>query len=327
MLTTIGLVGAGVFAFFLWLVVDKSSSEFDSIVGKHVIITGGSSGIGLATAKLLAREGAHVTILARDRTKLENAKKEIEAEGKGKNGKVLQYSVDVSDYNAVESAIKAAAEEHKGKIDSLICSAGVARPGRFLELPVDQFDSQMRTNYLGTVYATRATVPFMVKRKQGRIILISSMAGLVGIFGYTAYTPTKFALRGFAESLHMELRPYNIRVSLSFPPDVDTPQYVEENKFKPPETKAISEGAGLFTAEQLAQDLVRGLRSWSFFINTGFDGFMLGSMNAAMTPSSSILQGLSQVLLAPILRLVGLGYSWHYTRICRSFFNKNNKKD
>jgi len=79
------------------------------------------------------------------------------------------------------------------------------------------------------------------------------MAGLVGIFGYTAYTPTKYALRGFAESLHMELRPHNIRVSLSFPPDVDTPQLAEENKYKPAETKAIAEGAGLFTADQLAQ--------------------------------------------------------------------------
>eukprot|EP01102_Stenamoeba_stenopodia_P021450 TRINITY_DN8645_c0_g1_i4.p1 TRINITY_DN8645_c0_g1~~TRINITY_DN8645_c0_g1_i4.p1 ORF type:complete len:186 (-),score=39.00 TRINITY_DN8645_c0_g1_i4:245-802(-) len=181
--------------------------------------------------------------------------------------------------------------------------------------------------FLGTVYSTRAVVPYMLQRKQGRIILISSMAGLVGIFGYTAYTPTKYALRGFAESLHMEMRPHNVRVSLSFPPDVDTPQLAEENKYKPAETKAIAEGAGLFTADQLAQDLVSGIKRWRFYINTGLDGFMLGSLCSSMTPAASPQQGLVEIILMPVMRLVGLAYSWHYRRICASHANANaNKK-
>jgi len=114
----------------------------------------------------------------------------------------------------------------------------------------------------------------------------------------------------------MELRPHNIRVSLSFPPDVDTPQLAAEKEFKPEETRLISEGSGLFTAEQVANDIVSGLEHWRFYVNTGLDGWMLGTLSCSMTPCSSGLQLLGELLLLPVFRLISLFYLWTFNRVC-----------
>lgn len=90
----------------------------------------------------------------------------------------------------------------------------------------------MRVNYIGGVYCTRAVVKSMKERKFGRILFVSSQAGQIGIFGYSGYSASKFALRGFVEALQMELKPFNIFVTLSFPPDTDTPGFKEENLTK-----------------------------------------------------------------------------------------------
>lgn len=90
----------------------------------------------------------------------------------------------------------------------------------------------MRVNYIGGVYCTKSVVETMKNRKFGRIVFVSSQAGQIGIYGYTAYSATKFALRGLAEALQMELKPYNIYVTVSYPPDTDTPGFKEELKDK-----------------------------------------------------------------------------------------------
>ncbi len=90
----------------------------------------------------------------------------------------------------------------------------------------------MRVNYIGGVYCTKSVVDSMKGRKFGRILFVSSQAGQIGIYGYTAYSATKFALRGLAEALQMELKPYNIYISVSYPPDTDTPGFKDELKDK-----------------------------------------------------------------------------------------------
>lgn len=90
----------------------------------------------------------------------------------------------------------------------------------------------MRVNYLGGVYCTKSVIESMKNRNFGRILFVSSQAGQIGIFGYSAYSASKFALRGLVEALQMEVKPYNIYVTLSFPPDTDTPGFKEENLTK-----------------------------------------------------------------------------------------------
>lgn len=86
----------------------------------------------------------------------------------------------------------------------------------------------MRTNYLGSVYCTKAVVESMKNREFGRVVFVSSQAGQVGIYAYTGYSASKFALKGLAEALQMELKPYNIHVTIAYPADTDTPGLRDE---------------------------------------------------------------------------------------------------
>ncbi|MDY7022539.1 MAG: SDR family oxidoreductase, partial [Cyanobacteriota bacterium] len=221
---------------------------------KHAIITGGSSGIGKATAKLLATAGANITIIARSAEKLASAKAEIEAVKWQSEQRVLTLVSDVSNRLEVERVIENAVQE-MGAPDILITSAGISVPGYFQDLPIELFERTMAINYFGSLYCVRAVLPDMKRQKQGNIVLISSGAGLIGIYGYTPYCPSKFALRGLAESLRGELKPWGIQVSIVYPPDTDTPQLEAENKTKPPETKQITETAKMWQPDEIAREI------------------------------------------------------------------------
>eukprot|EP01047_Picozoa_sp_COSAG01_P094257 COSAG01_NODE_25207_length_752_cov_1.139357_1_plen_250_part_11 len=160
------------------------------IAGAHVVVTGGSEGIGLAIALEAAKQGAHVTILSRTVAKLEKAAAQISGaastSSSGGQQKVGFSSCDVTDANAVARAIEESAAA-RGPIDFLVCAAGAAFPGYFLEQEVGVFERTMKLNYLGTVYAAKAAAPAMVGRGEGHIILISSGAAAASFLGYSTY--------------------------------------------------------------------------------------------------------------------------------------------
>ena len=258
---------------------------------QHVLITGGSSGIGLALARRAARQGAKVTLLARDPQKLAAARDEIQRLAPTAPA-VGTVSADVARQADVLRAL-ADAEKIQGPVDVLIAAAGMARPGYFEEVPVEIFERTMAVNYFGALYALKAVVPGMRQRGRGAVVLIASGAGLVGLFGYTPYSPTKFALRGLAESLRAELKSSGVRVAIVYPPDTDTPQLAEENRTKPAETKALTAAAGLWTADDVARVTLDGLARGKFSITPGFALTALAWWHS---------------LLAPVLR-------WHFDRI------------
>jgi 3-dehydrosphinganine reductase len=231
----------------------------------HAIVTGGSSGIGLALARLLVREAMDVTLIARDETRLAAALAVLEGNRRHPFQTFRAISADVSDPDEAEQSV-ARAIAQLGPPELLVTSAGIARPGYFDELARDVFEEAMRVNYFGTLDAIRAAAPEMRARRRGRIVLISSGAGLVGLYGYTAYAASKFALRGLAEALRAELRPDGVAVSIVYPPDTDTPQLAQENLTKPPETKAITAQGGLWQADTVAREIMRGIRRRRFAI-------------------------------------------------------------
>jgi 3-dehydrosphinganine reductase len=141
----------------------------------------------------------------------------------------------------------------------------------------------MAVNYLGTVYVVKAAIPAM-KAAGGHVIMISSGAGLIGLFGYTPYSPTKFALRGFAEALHAELRHEGLRVSIAYPPDTETPQLIEEEKTKPAETRMMTARAGVWSADAVAAHILRHVSRGAFAITPGFELTALNRFGSVLAP-------------------------------------------
>jgi 3-dehydrosphinganine reductase len=237
---------------------------------RHAIVTGGSSGIGRAVARLLTRRGADVSIVARRQELLDETLAELEALRENPSQRLTSHSADLTEWEQAREAIAAlTADDHPPAI--LINAAGFAHPGYFEELPLDIFHTTMGIDYFGTLYTTKAVAPAMMERRSGHIVNISSMAGYVGVFGYTAYSAAKFAVRGFSDALRQELKPYGIHIAVVFPPDTDTPQLDYEDQFKPLETRRISGSVKALTADQVAQAIVRGIERRQPYILPNFE--------------------------------------------------------
>lgn len=222
-----------------------------------------------------------MSLVARDAVKLAAAQTEIRAAHP--DAAIGLFAADVAVQAEILAAL-AAAEAVHGPVDVLITSAGVARPGYFEEVPVDVFERTMAVNFFGTLYPLKAVVPAMRQRGRGAVVLISSGAGLYGFFGYTPYSPSKFALRGLAESLRSELVGSGVRIAIVYPPDTDTPQLTEENRTKPVETKAITAGGGLWTAEAVARATLEGLARGRFSVTPGFQLTALAWLHSVLAP-------------------------------------------
>ena len=238
--------------------------DFD---GKNVYIVGGSSGIGLATAELLAQEGSSVIIFARGMRRLEEALEKISARRKREGQRLALKQLDITVHEEVAGIMTEAVEEF-GPPDILINSAGRALPEYFENVSYEQFDESMRLHAYGNWDVIKALLPEL-KKRDGYIVNVCSVVGFIGVFGYTDYCASKFALFGLTEALKSELKPDRIGVSILCPPDTDTPGFEVENRNKPPETQAVSEGAGLMEPEEVARALIKGMRKGKFFIGPG----------------------------------------------------------
>lgn len=235
--------------------------------GKNVYITGGSSGIGLATAELLAERGCNVVVFARGRERLEQALKRISSRAASGSQRFAFRQLDITDPDQVDRVMGEAAEDF-GPPDILINSAGRALPDYFENVSYRQLDDSMKLHLYGNWSAIKALLPHL-KERRGHIVNVSSVLGFMGVFGYSDYAASKFALFGLTEVLKSELKPHGVRVSILCPPDTDTPGFEVENRNKPPETVAVSEGGGLMQPEEVARALIKGLEKGRFFIGPG----------------------------------------------------------
>jgi 3-dehydrosphinganine reductase len=247
----------------------------------HTIITGGSSGIGAALAEASAAAGDDVSLVARNGAALAVAHDRIQQ--KFPRARVHLEEADVGDAAAIAVAI-GRSEAALGPCETLMTSAGVVAPGRFEAQSPELFESQIRTNLFGTVNAVRAVYAGMQARRRGRILMIGSGAGLIGIYGYTAYCASKYAVAGFAEALRAEARPFGITVSICFPPDTETPQLAAERPLRPPEADVTIGTAGVWSAEAVARAAFVGLNRGRFAIYPGAQMKMLGIFGSVAMP-------------------------------------------
>ncbi|KAG0713584.1 3-ketodihydrosphingosine reductase [Chionoecetes opilio] len=320
----LGLLGCVLLPYLLMRLLWShfSAGKQQQLNGKHVLVTGGSSGIGLSVAREAASRGAKVTLVARNVDRLLEAKRAVEGvcaklEGEG-SSKVQFFSVDLAGRREhIASAIKEA-EASMGPVYMLVNCAGFARAQVFEDIPQSLVKELLDVNLMGSFTVTQEVVRSMKQQgKGGAVVFTSSQGGLVGLYGFTAYSAAKAAVVKLAEALHMEVKPHGITVTVCYPPDTQTPGFQEENKTKPIETRLISEAAGLFTSEQVAKKLVEDALQGKFTSTVGFEGFMLTTLCAGMGPISDSLSLLAQVFLSGIFRLISAFYLWSFSNIIK----------
>jgi 3-dehydrosphinganine reductase len=232
------------------------------VKNKVMVITGGSSGLGLALAKHYGKQGAKLALLARDQKKLEEAKRQVSAQNS--TAIVETFSVDISNSESVKTVVKDIVEKF-GSIDVLINSAGILVEGYFENTPLEDFERVMNTNFLALVNMTHETLPYL-KKSKGRIINIASVASFFGAFAISSYCASKFAVLGFSEALRTELTPQGIRIHVVCPPEFEGPMVDGIDEGRTPENRYLVKTAGTLTVEQVLRGAVRGIEKNQFII-------------------------------------------------------------
>jgi NADP-dependent 3-hydroxy acid dehydrogenase YdfG len=195
----------------------------DRLTGSVALVTGASSGIGEATARALAREGAAVALAARRKDRLDELAREIERRG----GRALAIETDVTDREQAEAAVERTVAE-LGRLDTVINNAGVMLLGPMLDAPVEEWDRMIALNLQGLLYVTHAALPHLLQAAAGEprrvadLVNISSVAGRVARSGSGVYNLTKHGVGAASESLRQELATRHVRVSLVEPGAVNT---------------------------------------------------------------------------------------------------------
>lgn len=234
----------------------------ENIKGLKAIITGGSKGLGKATAVALAKEGVDVAITGRNESTLKETVNELKA--LGVNATYAKF--DVGNYDDVKTGIKSIISDFSS-VDILVNNAGIATFGSFNDMPVSEWSQIIQTNVMGVYYVTKEVLPFLLEKNKGDIINISSTAGLSGNANISAYSASKFAVIGLSESLMKEVRKNNIRVCTLTPSTIATDMALElgitdgnEDKVLQPEDFAELIVAGLKLPRRA---MLKGASLWS----------------------------------------------------------------
>ena len=193
-----------------------------NFAGAVAVITGGASGIGLATARALHARGAHVVLADINHEGLQRAEEHIRQDNTGATGKILGVPTDVTDEQQVQALMRQTVDAF-GRIDLVMTSAGIGTGGPIETFTGSQMQTIMNINFMGTYHCVRAALPTMRKQESGHFVLLSSVAGKLGSPLLTAYCATKWAIRGFSTALRAELHGTGIGVTTVYPAWVDTP--------------------------------------------------------------------------------------------------------
>jgi 3-dehydrosphinganine reductase len=238
--------------------------------GKWVFITGGSSGIGYAFSREFLGLGANVLLIARDGDKLKSAAESLRKDTALPEQRIEYLPLDIADFKMTVSVLEQTVEKI-GTPYILINGAGIPCAEYFSSISLEDFRKVVDINLSGAIHVTK-TLSAMMLENGGHIVNISSMAGLVGVFGYTAYSASKFGLVGFSECLRSELKPRGIQVHLLCPPDTDTPQLVQEAATIPAETKKINGNVKVLQPSEVARYTISKMIKNKFMIIPGFNG-------------------------------------------------------
>ncbi len=246
--------------------------------GKRAFLTGAASGIGRALAKRLALEGASLIMADRDQKGLEKTLSDIQAlKGEGEI-----YLLDAADRDAVHDLAQRLCQR-EGGVDLVISCAGILNAALVEELSYEDLERVMEVNFWGMVYGTKAFLHHLLEKGEGHIVNISSMYGLVGIPSQSAYNASKFAIRGFTDSLRHELRQSGVSVSCVYPGGVLTnlarniilPQSRDSDAKRREFSEFFDKQFARTSAEKAADVIVRGMKKKKSRIRVGPDAYLM----------------------------------------------------
>lgn len=247
---------------------------------RHVIITGGSSGIGLALAKAYFAKGSKLTLIARSPERLEIARDQLRFHGKETD--IGLQSADVTDFAGISAAI-AAAQQRFGPCDLLITCAGVVHPATLEAMDIADARRQLDINVMGTIHAAKALWAAMASAG-GTMLFLSSGAAFIGLHGYGPYCASKAALVGLADSLRMEAVGTKLKVAICFPPDTDTPQLAGEIPLRSPQAQRVMGTVRPWSADAVAARIVRQLQKGRSEIYFGMTLLLLARFGSLVRP-------------------------------------------
>lgn len=247
---------------------------------KIALITGGLSGIGLGLVKHYLRDNFHIAVfdIIAPEALIEHCDKATYQLMTGLH--VSYFQVNIANNKQVQQAVKQVVNE-LGRPNLVVNCAGVLRAGEFASLSADDFTTSYQINVLGSRHLAAACLPEM--QSGDHFAFIASMAGTVGIYGYSAYGSSKFAVLGMAQCVRAEYAPKGITISVICPPEIDTPMVVEEVKTMHPATRTLKDFAGRLTLPQAIKGITRGLDKGQFMIIPGFEAKLTFWLNR-MTP-------------------------------------------
>ncbi|MDO5693223.1 MAG: SDR family NAD(P)-dependent oxidoreductase [Pseudomonadota bacterium] len=232
---------------------------------RTIYITGASSGLGLATARLAAQAGAHVALLVFDQP--EASLQAVEAARARPEQQVAVRVLDVRDAAAVGATIDELAR-HWRRPDALLHCAGLPGGLPFEQLGAAEFDRVIQVNLYGTRHVAAAALPWL-EQTRGRLLLVASLGGLVGCYGYTSYGASKFGVVGLAEALRYEYQPRGVSVGIFCPPEFPSGLVELEKSQTHPASKLLKKMGGSISQAQAARAALAGLASRRFRIVPG----------------------------------------------------------
>jgi 3-dehydrosphinganine reductase len=270
--------------------VNSKLVQTQPFAGKIAIVTGGSKGIGKATAILIAKLGGSACVIARTPDPLAEAADEIKKNFTNENQFVETLATDTTEMDQLQPQLESFVQEH-GVPDYLIQCVGFAYPQYIEKITLEDCRRGMEVDYFGQLVPILCLLPHFLEAKKGHIANVSSTLGFMGLIGYATYTPAKFAIVGLTETLRHELKDRGLSFSILYPPDTNTPGFAIENQSKPPETAEISKRGKLMQPEQVAEAFVEGILHKEFYILPGESKFLWKMMRHFPGLVHSIMDG------------------------------------
>jgi len=226
---------------------------FTSFTGLVAVITGGASGIGLATARTLHSKGAHVVLADSNLSGLYQARDAISQQNSEAQGQILTITTDVTNESQVHDLMQQTYETFR-HIDLVVTCAGIGRGGAIDTFSASDMQTMMNINFMGTYHCVQAALPIMRQQKSGHFVFLSSVAGKFGVPLLSGYCASKWAVRGFSSALRAELQGTGIGITTVYPAWVDTPMVKQEEN-----ALDMIDIVVMLTPDQVASDILRAV--------------------------------------------------------------------